>query len=436
MGDISMTILNFKYIENLLPDSSEDQISVLMYALPKVENHAIAYIGNPIWADLAQINLSISKIAFDFLNIALAVTAADTFVLRKNAEDGWTRHLRIKLPLSEPSVWETVRNDLEKALHFLSGDIWEFEFSSGFMGYKVNQEKRNRAKEYHDLNCISLFSGGLDSAIGAIDLLSQGRKPLFVSHSYKGDKSKQEQIIGMLRGTFGQLSLNADPHHYKRSTEISMRTRSLNFLAFGVIGASIISNIHNFTSVDLIVPENGFISLNVPLTPRRIGSLSTRTTHPYFIGIIQQIFDRVGIGCRITNPYQFKTKGEMASSCSDKDTLQKIVDYTVSCSHWKRKNQQCGVCVPCLIRQAALFKSKIIEKVPYELYPKKALSIPKRRDDLFAMIIGLSHTDVTKSSHKVILNGPLPKGRLADFSDMYLDGIEEMKEYFVHLKIL
>lgn len=431
-----MTTLNFQYIENLLPNSSENQISVLMYGLPKVENHAIAYIGNPIWVNLARINLSISQIAFDFLNIALAVTAADTFVLRKNTEDGWTRHLRIKLPLGEPSVWESVRKDLEKALHFLSGDIWEFEFTSGFMGYKVNQEKRNSAKAYHDLNCISLFSGGLDSAIGAIDLLSQERKPLFVSHSYKGDKSKQEQIIGLLRGKFGQLSLNADPHHYKSSSEISMRTRSLNFLAFGVIGASIISNIHNFTSVDLIVPENGFISLNIPLTPRRIGSLSTRTTHPYFIGLIQQIFDRVGIGCRITNPYQFKTKGEMASSCSDKFTLQKIVDSTVSCSHWKRKNQQCGVCVPCLIRQAALFKSNIIEKVPYELSPKKALSLPTRRDDLFAMIIGLSSTDVMKTAQKVILNGPLPRGRIADFSDMYVHGIDEMKAYLDHLNIL
>jgi hypothetical protein len=338
--------------------------------------------------------------------------------------------------LSEPSVWEPVRKNLEKALHFLSGDIWEFEFSSGFVGYKLDHEKRNKAKEYHNLNCISLFSGGLDSAIGAIDLLSQGRSPLFVSHSYKGDKSKQEQIIGMLHGKFGQLSLNADPHHYKNSTEISMRTRSINFLAFGVVGASIISNIHNLTTVDLIVPENGFISLNIPLTPRRIGSLSTRTTHPYFIGIVQQIFDQVGLGCRITNPYQFKTKGEMANSCSDKATLQKIVDSTVSCSHWKRKNKQCGVCVPCLIRQAALFKSGIIENTPYELNPKKALSLPKRRDDLFAMIISLSRSETENSPYKVILNGPLPRGSLMNFSDMYLHGIDEMKAYLVHLDIL
>jgi hypothetical protein len=44
------------------------------------------------------------------------------------------------------------------------------------------------------LDCISLFSGGLDSAISVIDILTTGEKPLLISHSYKGDKAKQEQI--------------------------------------------------------------------------------------------------------------------------------------------------------------------------------------------------------------------------------------------------
>ena len=33
----------------------------------------------------------------------------------------------------------------------------------------------------------------------------------------------------------------------------------------------------------LAVPENGLIALNVPLDPLRLGALSTRTTHPFYI---------------------------------------------------------------------------------------------------------------------------------------------------------
>ena len=63
--------------------------------------------------------------------------------------------------------------------------------------------------------------------------------------------------------------------------------------------------------VELLIPENGFISLNIPLTPLRLGSLSTRTTHPLFIQQMQDILDALDFRVRLSNPYQFKTKGEM-----------------------------------------------------------------------------------------------------------------------------
>ena len=112
-------------------------------------------------------------------------------------------------------------------------------------------------------------------------------------------------------------------------------------------------------NVKLFVPENGFISLNAPLTPRRIGSLSTRTTHPYFFELMQSIFDSVGIRTSIVNPYQFKTKGEMLIECKNQGLLRDIVSHTVSCSKWKREKQQCGKCVPCIIRRASLLAASI-----------------------------------------------------------------------------
>ena len=67
--------------------------------------------------------------------------------------------------------------------------------------------------------------------------------------------------------------------------------------------------------VELLIPENGFISLNIPLTPLRVGTFSTRTTHPLFISQMQDILDALGINVRLSNPYQFKTKGEMLHEC-------------------------------------------------------------------------------------------------------------------------
>ena len=60
-----------------------------------------------------------------------------------------------------------------------------------------------------------------------------------------------------------------------------MRTRSLNFLAFAIVSAYALQEFVQ-EEIDVFVPENGVISINAPLTVRRVGTLSTRTTHPYF----------------------------------------------------------------------------------------------------------------------------------------------------------
>ena len=107
--------------------------------------------------------------------------------------------------------------------------------------------------------------------------------------------------------------------------------------------------------VELLIPENGFISLNVPLTPLRIGSLSTRTTHPFFLQQVQ-----VNLGCRrfpcvrLSNPYQLKTKGEILVECMDQPLLRELAFQSTSCGRFSRFNyEHCGRCVPCLVRRAA-----------------------------------------------------------------------------------
>ncbi|WP_192831289.1 MULTISPECIES: Qat anti-phage system QueC-like protein QatC [Enterobacteriaceae] len=434
MGGLPMTQLVFHHEHRLLPRAGENLLPVQLYGLSGQGRGDISIIGNPAIDRIKRLGVKIPAQVMDFLSIALAVTAADTFVQRESSEDGWTRQLSLRLPLYEPSRWIALKKELESALHFLSGDIWDFEFCNG--GYAppepYSQHSRFHLIKLKELDCVSLFSGGLDSAIGAIDLLSVGRAPLLVSHAYKGDKSRQDQIAERLNGRYSRFEINADPHHYQGVTDITMRTRSLNFLAFAALGACAVQEVSQQKKVDLFVPENGFISLNAPLTPRRIGTLSTRTTHPYFISSIQQLFDAVGIPCQIINPYQFKTKGQMVSQCLNKQLLSDVVESTVSCSHWKRTDQQCGVCVPCIIRRASLHAGGISRDADYTFQSlAKVMNEIDRRDDLIALRIAIAQRSTSKIGTWIAKSGPLPVAVFNDFKQVFLDGLNEVENYLM-----
>ena len=209
-----------------------------------------------------------------------------------------------------------------------------------------------------------------------------------------------------------------------------MRTRSFNFLAFAAVGASAVQTVSQREKIELFIPENGFISLNAPLTPRRTGTLSTRTTHPHFIDSIQDIFDQIGIPCKIVNPYQFKTKGQMAAECQNRQLLAKIADNTVSCSHWKRKKMQCGICVPCIIRRAALHAGRINDNSSYCCDPiTGVLNQPNRRDDLQALRIAVTQKTTREIGSWVANSGPLPADKFKEFQKVFLDGLNEVESF-------
>lgn len=357
-----MEKLIFRTSQAELPeDSGRDTLTVLMYCnsddTTKVPN---LFVGKKLPHKLKQLHANIPSRVLDFLTIALAIVTADTFVLRSNSENNWCRQMHLDIGLSDPSFWDGEKDRLQQALAFLSGDVWDFTFTQGEYPFKFSEKVSSRSKKHIDFgvpDCICLFSGGLDSAIGAIDLYATGHKPLLVSHSYKGDKKHQDLIVKKLKKEFGKEKVqnlqllaaptgsNQIPGVRKGGREITMRTRSISFLAFGLLAAASLRDFQSLfghvpeNTIDLFVPENGFISINPPLTSRRLGSHSTHTTHPQFIAGIQKIWNNAGFNAKIVNPYQFKTKGEMCLNCKDFDLLKEIVSDTVSCSHWKRRHK-------------------------------------------------------------------------------------------------
>lgn len=404
----------------------------------------IAHIGNMVLDRVRRLGVELNNQVMDFLTIATAVTAADTFILRKDTANGWCRSFSITLPLYQPDIWQANKVHLEQILHFLSGDIWQFDFQAGGQlppqPYKLSG--RTKLVDLRNKDCVCLFSGGLDSAIGVIDLLEQGHSPVLVSHSYKGDKSRQQAIIQQLNqngyiNQFSQFNAISQPHSNNgKSTEITMRTRSLNFLAFAIVSAYALQEVAQ-KKIDILVPENGVISINAPLTVRRVGALSTRTTHPYFIQEIQKFFTAVNIPFTLRNPYQFKTKGQMIAECKNLPLLQQIIPDTVSCSHWKRKNQQCGVCVPCLIRRASLHYAGITNDAQYEFNDIRQILINQdRRDDLFALISAIRQKNHRNINQWVLQSGSLPTQQLNQFANVFMTGLDEVEQLLIENQIL
>lgn len=387
---------------------------------------ALYQIGRPELAGLgASLPDAVSRLprppsvrAWDFLSIALAVHAADRFVVRREAPDAWTRMIVLDVELAEPDPWIQQTEALENALRFLSSDIWYLRFRDAGALPPAFQGRLS------DRDCACLFSGGLDSLIGAIDLRAQGRRPMLVSQASPKEGPVQANLadqIGMTEHRFeGRAS-----ERWRQPYEPSSRARSMLFVGYGVIAASTISQVAR--PVDLIIPENGLISINAPLTRRHIGSLSTRTTHPHFIGLLQGVLDGVGLGVRLHNPYGFKTKGEMLEECQDR-VVEHLGACSYSCGKGKRLNQHCGRCVPCLIRRASFNAAGVPDATGYWA---DDLSAQAANEDVAAArfaVESLPQRDVARWAAEA---GPLPHDTILrnGYADVVRRGTEELQRF-------
>jgi len=222
--------------------------------------------------------------------------------------------------------------------------------------------------------------------------------------------------------------------------DVQMRTRSLNFIAFGAVVAATLATSKG-VPVTLFIPENGFIALNPPLTSRRIGALSTRTTHPHFLAMIQEVFIGLGIPVAIENPFACKTKGEMIAGCADQGTLHAIAHDTVSCGKWKRSGEQCGKCVPCLIRRGSFHAAGWTDPTSYQLAGRDLRAVLDRdegRDDVLAMVLAARRFPIENLSQWVGKAGPLPRDPAyrAKLLEVASRGMTEVRTYLDSLSLL
>lgn len=299
--------------------------------------------------------------AWDFLSIALAVTAADLAGHRTQSPDGWTRQLDLTVAVADPAFWRTQSTLIARLLGFLTTDIWEVGFISGGLAPKP---PRKPVLPLED--CVALLSGGLDSFIGNLDLAAKRRKALAVSQTVRGDAENQRAFARLIGGGLRHLQFNHNTSVPDGESPPSQRARSLIFLAYGILAATTLKRYLDGGKVTLFICENGFISVNPPLTEMRLGSLSTRTANPVFLHLVQQLLDNAQLRVQLENPYQLNTKGEMLRDCADKKLLHAHATDTTSCGRYLQHGyKHCGRCVPCLVRRAAFRSAGLKDTTDY-----------------------------------------------------------------------
>ncbi|WP_031569315.1 Qat anti-phage system QueC-like protein QatC [Rheinheimera texasensis] len=308
----------------------------------------VGAIANRWHGSLKRSGFRPSPVVWDFVQFCLAVCSADLASPRNTSADGWTRTIQLTVGLCEPWRWVPLRQRLEEMLKVLTGDYWTLIFND------AGVEPPEGDGAYLQNDCVSLLSGGLDSLIGGINLVAEQRHPLFVSQLAHKDSELQRNYAKLLAGA-GSHYQWSHGISFKGTREPSTRARSLAFYAFAILASTKI----NLPKPQIYIPENGFICINPPLVPGRVSSLSTRTTHPLFIDMLQSVLGELGISVELILPYRFQTKGEMMRSCLDQNRLSELASGSTSCGRFRTYNRQhCGRCVPCLIRRAAFLAWK------------------------------------------------------------------------------
>ncbi len=307
----------------------------------------------------------------DLLEIAGYIYAADRNIKRGKPDDleyhGWARNLHFCIKVRDYEFWNSThtKKNLSEALLYVSGDnSIEFTFESGatdigqknlFDDERIKVEKKNNVH-------IALFSGGLDSLAGIIDILeTSSRKIILVSHrANPGTTKTQKGILAKLQQDYPERIIN---YHFdctvkkQRPKEETQRTRIFLYSSIAFALSCL------FEEDMLHIYENGITSINFSKRADLINARASRTTHPKTLYNLKKFFSSVrGKAFDIKHPFLFKTKTDVFEILK-KHNRHYYINSTVTCSKTFLKfannsmATHCGGCPQCIDRRFAAFAS-------------------------------------------------------------------------------
>ncbi len=397
--------------------------------------------------------LQIPEIFEDLFVIGISIFALDKRISRRLFKDCWTRNISVSIPVLKFDNWVGTEKKWNNTLGFLTGDKWDIHFRECKKMYSKRENPNRIHLNINECDCISLFSGGLDSYCGAIKLLEDGKSPCLIGHNeYPKLRKKQAEFVDDFQKIYQNqkikfISFSANSRAPKNindekliGSENTSRGRSLLFLCAALSIAGILGN-----NIPVYIPENGFIGLNIPLTNSRKGTCSTRTTHPYFLNSFLEILKYVGIENPIINFFAYSTKREIVNSVKNKEAFKIHYMDTISCSHpcLARYNKtghneypiNCGYCYPCLIRKSSVLDAKD-NKYSYAAETREFLKDfgeTEKASDLRAVISSVyryKKLDDAKIKEMIRYYGHLNEESVEKFLSVYKSTMKDLIELF------
>lgn len=311
----------------------------------------------------------------DLLTVASAIYACDV-AFKRGQREQITRNIELDVPVVNYAVFESLKGELEVLLWFLSDDNWTITYhrASG-----VPEPKRNWPA---CAGATILFSGGVDSFVGASELLaSKGVAAVQLASHLTGNpvtRQSQQDLVAHLErkysATLNRITVRTGgrkraQYSYPSDAdrEETQRTRSFMFLTIAALAAR-----RNGYKELVVIAENGPMAIHLPLSPARVGAFSTHTAHPEFVKQAAGFFSRLlDASFTLRNPFLYKTKAEVVAmlAASDRSALASSVSCWRGARVFSSVNH-CGECVPCLVRRIA--------------FEHNGISFPEYKRDLFS----------------------------------------------------
>lgn len=351
-----------KYTIRAVKDTAADEPGYVALAWPRLAGGATKAVVSDLGWDLAPLP-GVTPAVADLVHLAVGAYLADR---RTPRGVRFSRSMSLRLAVLDQALWgSTTREAAADLLAWLTGDAWELSVTPaapvdlpGTFAVPTPEP-------------VSLLSGGLDSFLGAITHLGAGARPMFLGHKDTSTAIRHAQsAVGSWLGqqytpapSYARFAISGTVR-----PEPTSRSRAFMFQSLGVAAAV------STSTTRLVVAENGYTSINLPLRANRGGALSTRSTHPVTFDRVQRLLEALGIDVAIENPFEWMTKGEAMTAVVAGDPpggWDATAALTVSCgklggNFFKGSpNINCGLCVPCLVRRATFIASGVKDSTRY-----------------------------------------------------------------------
>lgn len=356
---------------------------------------------------LSKVVGEIDPVVLDLVHVAAYCYAADLMVQRGGPIDvhreGWRREMALCVPVNEPDRWsdpETL-SFLTEALGFLTEDTWTFDFQQAPpdmvqtpLGWKPKEVLERP-------DSVVLFSGGVDSLCAAVgEVHDHGGTPVLVGHCpARHVRARQSRLRKEMKGRLPGKELPLIPFgiHRRGEAEAGSTQRTRGFL-FACLGAATAAHLGVGR---VLLADNGYVSINPPISDQLVGALASRGTHPKYLFLVDRFLGRLlGGAVTITNPLRDRTRAE-ALGALVRAGCPELLAHAYTCGKHRTREtgkRHCGGCSQCVDRRFAAVRAGLEAHDPLEHYELDVFADPLPVGEL--RTVPLSYVRFANEVHK------------------------------------